>query len=96
MGTDAAGPRRLARAVASDLARDAQGRPILIRPGWPDGAVFLEAVPPYSLAYTCNTWALDLLAKAGVPVSATGIITPEIALVAARLAARRGPPPPVR
>ena len=94
MGVGADGPRRLARAVAADLARDGDGRPILIRPAGPGGAVFLDAVPPYSLAYTCNTWSLDLLAKAGVPVSGIGVVTPELALVAARLAASRGPAPP--
>ena len=95
MGVAADGPRRLARAVAADLARDGDGRPVLIRPSSPPGAVFLEAVPPYSLAYTCNTWSLDLLAKAGVPVSGIGVVTPELALAAARLAAARGPAAPV-
>lgn len=81
------GPVRLARAVAADIARDAVGRPILVAPGPSPGSVFLEGVPAYSLAYTCNTWTLDTLAAAGVPVSGAGIITPRMAMLAARLAA---------
>ncbi|WP_376094138.1 DUF2459 domain-containing protein [Roseomonas sp. CCTCC AB2023176] len=83
------GPGRLARAVAGDLARDAEGRPLLVR-RTESGGVFLEAGPPYSLAYTCNTWALDLLAAAGVPVSAAGVITPQIAMAVARAAGAAG------
>jgi len=59
--------RRLTAAIRAEIA---PGRPI---PGWGPQDVFLPSPTHYSWLRTCNDWAADMLAQAGVRV---GLWTP--------------------
>jgi hypothetical protein len=37
-------------------------------------SVFIGAVPKYSAAYTCNTWAAQVLRAGGLPIHSVGVI----------------------
>ncbi|WMW65090.1 TIGR02117 family protein [Nitratidesulfovibrio liaohensis] len=67
------GYRNLVAFVAASLRRDAEGRPVRIPvtpengdTGYGPGSLFLEATGRFSPLRTCNTWAADALAAAGV------------------------------
>ena len=96
-GADAVGiaipdaPRRLAEFVNRDILHGASGHPVAAAPGFTEGAVFLLAARRYSPAYTCNTWALDALGAAGLPVRGDGIVTAGAAMAAARRAVAAAP-----
>ncbi len=55
----------------TDDQRTALDRPI---PGPYEGSVFFESRRRYSAAHTCNTWAAEVLAAAGLPVKSGGIV----------------------
>lgn len=40
----------------------------------PEEGLYFSAVPSYSAVYTCNTWVAEILAAAGLPVRAHGVI----------------------
>lgn len=63
------------RFFQGELERDADGRAIVVAPGFRPGGVFFAARRPYSLAYTCNSWTMDALAAAGLPVRSRGTLT---------------------
>lgn len=44
---------------------------------------------PYTLGFTCNTWVMQALAEAGLPVPVAGILRRESAMEALRAEARR-------
>lgn len=67
------GYRNLVAFVAASLNRDAEGRPVRIpvtqengSTGYGPGSRFFEATGRFSPLHTCNTWAADALAAAGV------------------------------
>ena len=68
------GARALSAFIADDLARDRAGEPQLLGPGPFPGSLFFGATSGYSLAHTCNTWAANALAAAGLPISADGVL----------------------
>lgn len=53
--------------IGATLAME-QGAPRVIKPGPYEGSLYLEALPRYSARYTCNTWAAQGLAAAGLPI----------------------------
>jgi hypothetical protein len=63
-------PGGLARLEAALAASFASFDPI----ARPAGNDFFLASRGYTLAYTCNTWTAEVLAAAGVPVSAAGVV----------------------
>jgi hypothetical protein len=67
-----AGAAALARDLAREAARDAQGRLIPLGPGKGEGASFVLATTPYRAWRTCNVWTAERLRAAGVPVRAAG------------------------
>lgn len=44
---------------------------------------------PYTLGFTCNTWVMQALAEAGLPVPVAGILRRDAAMTALRAEARR-------
>ena len=40
------------------------------------GSLYLGATPTYSAAHTCNTWAAEALAAAGLPLKSSGVVFP--------------------
>lgn len=63
-------PDGLARLEAALAASFASFEPI----ARPAGNDFFLASRGYTLAYTCNTWTADMLAMAGVPITAAGVV----------------------
>ena len=68
------GARRLSDFIWSDLDKDHAGGPRLLAPGNYPGGLFYFARSGYSLLHTCNTWAADGLATAGLPISGDGVV----------------------
>jgi len=54
--------------------RDTEHRTPVGIPGPYEGSSFFDSRDRYSAAHTCNTWAAEVLAQAGVPVSSNDII----------------------
>ena len=52
----------------------AQGRPTRVQSGPYGGSEYLAAQPRYSGLHTCNSWAAEALAAAGLPVHVRGVI----------------------
>jgi Protein of unknown function (DUF2459) len=50
------------------------GEPQRIRDGFFPGSVFYATRTNYAGSYTCNTWSVDALHAAGVPVDPTGVV----------------------
>lgn len=82
----------LAETLAGEFEREAAGSggarridATLLRP---EGH-FFAARRPYSLSYTCNTWTLQMLAEAGLPVRWQGVILASGAMAEARRARER-------
>jgi hypothetical protein len=71
----------------AELLHTAEGVPVLLGPGFRPGGVFFAARRPYSLAYTCNSWTMEVLAAGGVPVRSSGTLTAADAMAQARRAA---------
>jgi hypothetical protein len=57
-----------------DMEQDAAGLPRRVAGSSDPGSVFYASSATYSATYTCNTWAADALASAGLPVSASGVV----------------------
>lgn len=90
----AAGLERLTGFIAAGFARDAAGRPVPIGDRRArTGSVIYASVLRYSAGYTCNTWAAEALARAGLPVRAEGVVLAGQVLDRARRAADALPPP---
>jgi hypothetical protein len=53
------------------------------------GWLLLPARTPYSLGFTCNTWVMQALARAGLPVPVAGIRLRGEAMAALRAEAAR-------
>ncbi|MCX7381794.1 MAG: DUF2459 domain-containing protein [Alphaproteobacteria bacterium] len=53
------------------------------------GYVFYGAAPTYSGFYTCNTWTIDALDKAGLDADPAGVLLASQAMVRARMIASR-------
>ena len=83
-----AGLEGVRRFLAAEIARDADGTPLVLGPAFRPGSVFYGAVRPYSLAYTCNSWTMDALVAGGLPVHSRGTLTARDAMAEARRAAR--------
>jgi hypothetical protein len=64
-------PEALPRLAAALAASFAAG-PVLIEPR--PGRRFYAAARGYSLAYTCNSWTAEMLAAAGLPIRAEGVV----------------------
>jgi hypothetical protein len=60
--------------VWHDMEKDATGMPRRVAGGSDPGSVFYASSATYSATYTCNTWAADALASAGLPVTARGVV----------------------
>ncbi|MCS7082739.1 MAG: DUF2459 domain-containing protein [Bacteroidota bacterium] len=70
------GLARLTRFLRSALVLDANGRPQLLLV--PQGRVrFYSARGRYHGLRTCNTWAAEALAQAGIPICPVGIVWAE-------------------
>jgi len=39
-----------------------------------DGSLYYSAIPIYSAAYTCNTWAAEALRATGLPIHSVGVV----------------------
>jgi Protein of unknown function (DUF2459) len=39
-----------------------------------EGSLYFSAIPQYSALHTCNTWAAEALAAAGLPVQSAGVV----------------------
>ena len=68
------GAARLSAFIWDDLARDRFGGPRLVGPGFYAGSRFYAAASTYDLAHTCNTWIVDALSAAGLPVRGDGVV----------------------
>jgi hypothetical protein len=68
------GAARLAGFIWQDLARDRFGGPKLLGPGFYPGSRFYASVSAYNPAHTCNTWLMQALAAAGLPVSGSFVV----------------------
>lgn len=78
------GAERLSAFLWGSIEPALGGGPRLIADGLFPGSAFYAARREYSLAYTCNTWALDALATAGLPV------TPDASLASGTMRAVAG------
>ena len=65
----------LTRFIADEHERDADGRAIRLQPGLYGASWFYAGRSPYSLSNTCNTWIARALETAGLPVTASGVMT---------------------
>jgi uncharacterized protein (TIGR02117 family) len=65
----------LTRFVSEEYQRNADGRPVRLRPGLYGSSWFYAARSRYSLVNTCNTWIARALQTAGLPVTPSGVIT---------------------
>jgi hypothetical protein len=66
------GARKISDFIWDDLSKDTAGKPRLVAKG--DVGLFYAANSGYNLLHTCNTWAVDALAAAGLPVSSSGVV----------------------
>ena len=65
----------LTRFIANEHERDAEGRAIRLQPGLYGASWFYAARSRYSLSNTCNTLIARALETAGLPVTASGVMT---------------------
>jgi uncharacterized protein (TIGR02117 family) len=65
----------LTRFVADEHERGADGRAVRVGRGLYGAGWFYVARSRYSLANTCNTWVARALEIAGLPVTASGVVT---------------------
>jgi uncharacterized protein (TIGR02117 family) len=70
----AEGFARLQRYLAESFEWDAEGMPHRLAEGPYLGAEFYGAALTYSAGFTCNTWAAEALAQAGLPVRVGGVL----------------------
>jgi uncharacterized protein (TIGR02117 family) len=72
---DAAAFERLVAAIAGTFERLEGERAEIVSGGLYPGSHFYNASGSFHLLNTCNTWVARMLAAAGVPVRAEGIVT---------------------
>lgn len=84
-----AGFARLQRYLAESFEWTPDGAPRRLSEGPYAGAVFYAAARRYSAGFTCNTWAAEALAEAGLPVRADGVLFAHQVMRQARRAAGR-------
>lgn len=72
---DAAAFEQLVAAIAGTFERPEGGRAEMVTGGLYPGSHFYHAAGSFHLLNTCNTWVARMLAAAGVPVRAEGIVT---------------------
>lgn len=72
---DARALDRLAQAIGASFERGAGRRAQIMGPGLQKESFFYPARGSFSMFNTCNTWTARTLAAAGIPVSATGVVT---------------------
>ena len=70
----AEGMARLQRYLAESFEWEADGAPRRLAEGPYAGARFYGAALRYSAGFTCNTWAAEALAQAGLPVRVDGVV----------------------
>ncbi len=75
------GEHVIALHVTDQQLRDAQAfvwntltQPVSHSTGPYEGSLYFPAVPKYSAAHTCNTWAAEVLAAAALPIRSSGVI----------------------
>ena len=83
----ASGLHRLLEFIGAEFQRDANGGPIAIAPGLYGLSRFYRATGTFHFPHTCNWWAAEALAAAGVPVEPRRALTARDLLVQA---ARQG------
>jgi uncharacterized protein (TIGR02117 family) len=69
------GLRRLIDFIGAEFARDAQGGAIAVGPGQYGDSRFYRATGTFRLPRTCNRWAAEALAAAGLPVDPARVLT---------------------
>ena len=74
------GATALSDFIWNDLDKDKAGGPRLLAVGGDPGILFYAARSRYDLLHTCNTWAIEALAAAGLPVSDAGVVFSEQAM----------------
>jgi hypothetical protein len=67
------GAQALAAYIWNDLAKDEAGRPRIVAHSHNPEGLFYAAQSGYNLLHTCNTWAADALAAAGLPISGDNV-----------------------
>lgn len=75
------GRKKLSEYIWAELVKDENGKPEKVaRSTNPDG-MFYVAASEYNLLHTCNTWAVDVLHSAGLPLTSDGVIFSHQAMV---------------
>ena len=81
------GADRLAAFIRGDLVDDAGGQPQVIGE-WDTPPTFVYAANSrYTFMHTCNAWAAQILADAGVPLSDSRVVTSDRLMIRVREAA---------
>lgn len=70
----AAGLTRLDAFLWSYLRKSHNGQPQFLAPGPYSGSLFYAAAGTYDASFTCNTWTVEALRVAGLPVSPDGVV----------------------
>jgi uncharacterized protein (TIGR02117 family) len=65
---------RLVAFLSNDLDRAGSGQPRRIADGPYPGSAFYAASTTYDAAHTCNTWTIEALEVAGLPLNASGVV----------------------
>jgi hypothetical protein len=76
-GADQVIELRVSRAAsrgAQEFIRRSLRDEATVIPGPYEGSVYFSARPRYSAVHTCNTWAAEALASAGLPVRSRGVL----------------------
>ena len=83
------GLARLEYALWHGIERTSADQPVSLGPGPYAGSEFYAALGTYDVFDTCNTWTATMLATAGLPVSAGGIMFAHQVMDQARMVARQ-------
>ncbi len=65
---------RLVVFLSDDLDRAGTGQPLPIADGPYPGSAFYAASATYDAAHTCNTWTIEALEAAGLPLNPSGVV----------------------
>jgi hypothetical protein len=68
------GSRALSAYIWNDLAKNNLGKPLIVAHSTNPSGLFYAAQSEYNLFHTCNTWAIDALHEAGLPLSGEGVV----------------------
>jgi hypothetical protein len=68
------GMHTLSNDIWGDLAKDDQGKVIVVAPSTDPDGLFYAAVSDYSFFHTCNAWVADRLHSTGLPISSDGVV----------------------